>query len=891
VSPFRHAAIAVALSFVCTAQERQLRESFTTIERPAKPEPRALAATAAAPALLIELAEKPSGSSLFRSARLEGAQQRLSRWISSHGGRVLHRYRLLGLVAAEVAPEALDDLRAHPEVSAVSADVPVEFQIDRSVPAIAVERTWAAGITGAGESVILFDTGVNADHAALRGRVDSAVYLQGSNCPPEEAATGADFDGHGTHMAGIIASAGTPAQPNFRGVAYGLSRIINAKVGCRGGTVMSSALLAALESALTANPAPIAVSAATAPATADDDVFSRAIDSLIDRFNLIWINAAGNGGPDEFTVASPAIAHNGISVANIHLEAPGGPAPFETSARGPTLGGRFKPDLAAPGTAIFSTGILGDGFLERTGTSMAAAHVAGAAALLRQAGVQDRLAMKALLINTTNRDGWDIGDGWGMVNVDRAYAQRQNTVVGAVAAASGSSAYYRVIVPPGGSYFATLAWNRTLTGTQSFVRNLDLSVYRADTAAAVDRSLFLNQNVEQVAFRNPAAVPAAYIIRVESRNGGARAEPFALASSLPLESFAAPALEVSCTFPGPAAPARPLELPCTARNTGGLPYFNVTFTALLGNTPLGSIGVGALPVNETKTGRVRFNAPVTPGTYAINVRAAGASFGVADTVTVSGSITVTAPGGGGGGPVIAAVVNGASFAGAFTSGSWVTITGAQLSATTRAWAAADFVDGRLPTALDGVRVTINGKAAYPAYVSPSQLNVLAPDDDFEGEAEIRVRNALGESPPARAAKLARAPALFTYSAGGATYAAARAADGTLIGPVGALPGVVSRPAQPGEVISLYATGCGATNPPLASGSLVSAPAPLVALPTVRVGEDLAQVRYAGVVAPGLCQINIAIPDPIAVGGEVALSLSFEDASALNEPLLVVGAPE
>lgn len=881
VQAIRHAVPLALLAAALPAQERQLRDSHVTLERLAlAPEVRLDEPPASA--LLIELRVHPEHAS--------AAQERIARWIESHGGRVNHRYRLLGMVAAELPREAFDALRAHPDVAAVSSDKPVEFQIDRSVPAMGVERTWAAGITGAGERVVLFDTGVNASHPALAGRVESNVYLDGAVCPPEEAASGADFDGHGTHMAGIIASAGTPARPNFRGVARDLGRVVNAKVACRGVPAMSSALLAAIERALAANPAPVAVSAATTAATADDDVFARAIDSLIDRFNLIWINAAGNGGPDEFTVASPATAFNGISVANLDLSPPDGPVVFETSSRGPTRGGRFKPDVAAPGTNMFSTGLLGDEFVSRTGTSMAAAHVAGAAALLRQAGVRDRLAMKALLINTTNRDGWDPDDGWGFVNVDRAYAQRQNTVLGSVAAPSGSAVYYRVIVPGGASYFATLVWNRTLTGTQSFVRNLDLSVYRADNAAPVRRSLFLNQNVEQVAFRNTGPLAAAYIVRVESRNGGARPEPFALATNLPLESFGAPALDVSCTFPGPVEPARQVEVSCPVRNSGGLPYFNVTLTALRGAAALGSTGLGALPVNESRTAVIRFPAPVAPGAYPISIRVIGTSFGGSDTLMVPGNITVIGTGGPSG-PAIAAVVNGASFAGAFTSGSWITITGAQLAATTRSWQESDFVAGKLPTELDGVRVIVNNKAAYPAFVSPGQINALAPDDDFEGDVEIRVRNTLGESAPLLATKRALAPALFTYQAGDTTFAAARAADGTLIGPGGVLPGVTTRPARPGEVITLYATGCGATVPPTPADSVVTAPAPLAMMPTVEIGVDVAEVEYAGVVAPGLCQINVALPVSLTMTGELSLTLNFGEESALNQPLLLVREPE
>src|SRR5207245_3960627 len=91
------------------------------------------------------------------------------------------------------------------------------------------------------------------------------------------------------------------------------------------------------------------------------------------------------------------------------------------------------------------------------------------------------------------------------------------------------------------------------------------------------------------------------------------------------------------------------------------------------------------------------------------------------------------------------VVNGASFASGLASGAWMTIRGTKLSATTRIWQSADFQGAQMPTSLDGVSVSINGRAAYVYYVSPTQLNVLAPGDDFLGAASIQVKNANGAS--------------------------------------------------------------------------------------------------------------------------------------------------
>src|ERR1035438_275391 len=80
------------------------------------------------------------------------------------------------------------------------------------------------------------------------------------------------------------------------------------------------------------------------------------------------------------------------------------------------------------------------------------------------------------------------------------------------------------------------------------------------------------------------------------------------------------------------------------------------------------------------------------------------------------------------GPQITAILNSASGASALESGSWVSIYGTGLSATTRPWQASDFSGNNLPTALDNVSVPINGKKAAIFYVSPGQLNVQAPSD-------------------------------------------------------------------------------------------------------------------------------------------------------------------
>ena len=144
------------------------------------------------------------------------------------------------------------------------------------------------------------------------------------------------------------------------------------------------------------------------------------------------------------------------------------------------------------------------------------------------------------------------------------------------------------------------------------------------------------------------------------------------------------------------------------------------------------------------------------------------------------------------------VANGASFLPGIAPGTWITIQGANLSANTRTWSSSDFSGNNLPTQLDGVGVTVNGKPAYVYFISPAQLNVLAPEDATLGSVPIQVTTRQAKSNVVNAVEAALSPALFTLSAQGGRYVAAVRADGTYIGP--------TLPAKPADTILLFGTG-------------------------------------------------------------------------------------
>ncbi|MGD0049017.1 MAG: IPT/TIG domain-containing protein [Bryobacteraceae bacterium] len=217
-------------------------------------------------------------------------------------------------------------------------------------------------------------------------------------------------------------------------------------------------------------------------------------------------------------------------------------------------------------------------------------------------------------------------------------------------------------------------------------------------------------------------------------------------------------------------------------------------------------------------------------------------------------------------PAITAVVNGASFAAPISAGSWITVEGGNLSSITRLWNTSDFAGDSLPTQLDGVSVTMNGVAAYPYYISPTQINALAPDGLTAGPVEVQVTNPQGTSNVFAANASGATPAFFLF---GTKYVAAEHANGVPIGPA-ALGGNFT-PAQPGETIELYGTGFGPMSPFSSSGQILAAPAPLANNVTVTVGGQPAVVTYAGVVSNGLDQLNVTVPPGLPNGDALVVA--------------------
>jgi uncharacterized protein (TIGR03437 family) len=280
--------------------------------------------------------------------------------------------------------------------------------------------------------------------------------------------------------------------------------------------------------------------------------------------------------------------------------------------------------------------------------------------------------------------------------------------------------------------------------------------------------------------------------------------------------------------------------------------------------------VALTPVSGTAPATVSVSvnpATLAAGQYSGTVQIVAA--GVSNSPqTISVSLVVTAASTV---PTITSVVNGASFQPGIESGSWVTIKGTNLATDTRIWQTSDFNGNNLPLALDGTSITIDGKPAAVYYISPTQLNVQAPTDSTTGAVPVVVMNN-GQMSTAFTAQLQTyAPAFFLYT--GTDYAIAqRYPDNALVGNPSVIPGTVA--ARSGDVLILWATGFGPSNPLTPAGIVVSGAPGVLTLPLVTVGGVTVTVISA-VLSPGsagLYQVAIQLPAS-APTGAVAIQAS------------------
>ncbi len=193
------------------------------------------------------------------------------------------------------------------------------------------------------------------------------------------------------------------------------------------------------------------------------------------------------------------------------------------------------------------------------------------------------------------------------------------------------------------------------------------------------------------------------------------------------------------------------------------------------------------------------------------------------------------------------------------------------------------MSSQLPTALDGVSVTMSGKNAYVYYLSSNQINVLTPPDLTPLGAVQVIVTVKGVASAAFASQAQPiSPSFFVLNGG--PYVTAVHANTMLIGPPSLYPGLTI-PAKAGEAIVLYANGFGQISPPVVRGS-ASQTGSLPMLPLVKIGGATATVQFAGLVSPGLYQFNVIVPTSVP-DGDNAVVATYNGISTQSGTLLTI----
>jgi len=446
----------------------------------------------------------------------------------------------------------------------------------------------------------LIDSGVDIAHPGLVGKT---VFVDQELDSNYGAYSNGVRTAHGTGVACIYAGVGSGLFPHEKGIAYGVPTLLSGLAGEGEGNVddlfQTTSTLDWMLTRAFVRPTVINYSVGNGSINCstctDWSGLAKIVDYVVNHEKILWVKSAGNqgfaGSLTHTGMTSPADNYNALTVANMNPTVTEQGVAKQTtdrhlhairynSSRGPTLMGRRKPDISAPGhdtrtcapdntTYPFDYKISMDfheGYRLMGGTSSAAPHVGGAILLLQDAGIQNPMAAKALLINSADAwtDGgvpgpddpnysyhgghgevmgseWNPTYGWGYLNMQRAFDERFNIIEDTLDIDTSVKEYI-VSLPVGGK--VTLVHERRVgflaDNTDWRLSPISLELYDADTQQLLAEDKSRIDTVHQVT--NCARLPGEKqclketkairaLIRVTLQSSiidGSREEPFAL---------------------------------------------------------------------------------------------------------------------------------------------------------------------------------------------------------------------------------------------------------------------------------------------------------------------------------------------------------------------------
>ena len=332
--------------------------------------------------------------------------------------------RVANAIVVEGDESKIITLSKLPSVKRVTKSKPVRKFLAESVPMIKADKVWERkgprgnNLTGKGIVVAVIDSGVDYNHNDLGGCIGNGCKVIGGYDFVDSDADPMDVDGHGTHVAGIVAANG-----GVVGVAPDAS-ILAVRVLDSEGNGFNTQTVEGIEYAVdpdgdpsTDDGADIINLSLGGPGDADD-IVSSAVDAATAAGVVVVAAAGNNGSYYDIGKHSPASARTAITVGSVDKQN----NISDFSSKGPVLNSDYiKPEVVAPGTGIYSLQ-TNNRYEEMSGTSMASPHVAGAAALLLQArpALQPEQLKSILMSSATNISDDIFASGYGLVDVQNA---------------------------------------------------------------------------------------------------------------------------------------------------------------------------------------------------------------------------------------------------------------------------------------------------------------------------------------------------------------------------------------------------------------------------------------------------------------------------------------
>lgn len=423
-------------------------------------------------------------------------------------------------------PKNIDQLHFimnHPSIKQISSYQGSKEEMEISEQAILLKSStkypdvnnwWAHNYTGANGVVGIIDTGIDFTHESLKNK--ELIIRKEINSGYDDFVNGVRT-AHATGIACIYAGNGSGSFLNDSGVSFGTQKIVTGLAGEENAEYLDKYLqtLSTLDWMLkraAIKPDVINYSFGNGNVACEECTdwsgFAKIVDYTVNHYKILWVKSAGNGGfiapkstkPFASTMTIPADNYNALTVANMNPVIKINDHTFlnpdrrdhtirYTSSRGPTLMGRKKPDISVPGhdtrtcapdPAVYPTITYTkamdyqEGYRLMGGTSSAAPHAGSAALLLKSAGINSPMAIKALLINSadsytdSNKTGpddpknvyegghfpvmgstWSRTYGWGYLNLQKAFDEKENIIESSLSLENPEKVF-EINIPVGG---------------------------------------------------------------------------------------------------------------------------------------------------------------------------------------------------------------------------------------------------------------------------------------------------------------------------------------------------------------------------------------------------------------------------------------------------------